>query len=145
MDTTACEWWSGGTGLPGRHGRPPACFCCRVASCCLPGRAVAAPTLNSRPQTAARLTDPLCPWAWPCPPSHTHTPPSAHPPTLLSPPPPACRYKWYRGFEAQSFPDPMGLRDLLARYSLGLYPNGEPASAVHLLLMLLRLLRFPDL
>ena len=39
----------------------------------------------------------------------------------------------------------MGLRDLLARYSLGLYPNGEPASAAHLLSMLLRLLRFPDL
>jgi hypothetical protein len=40
----------------------------------------------------------------------------------------------------------MGLRDLLARYSLGLYPNGEPmpAGAVQLLLMLPPLSRLPD-
>lgn len=35
-----------------------------------------------------------------------------------------CRYKWYRRFEALHFPDPVGLRLVLQRWTLGLYPNG---------------------
>ncbi|KAL4423131.1 hypothetical protein ABPG77_004814 [Micractinium sp. CCAP 211/92] len=31
-------------------------------------------------------------------------------------------YKWYRSYEVLHFPDPMGMRDQLERYSLGLYP-----------------------
>lgn len=38
---------------------------------------------------------------------------------------PPCRYKWYRAYEALHFPDPMGLRLILERWTLGLYPNGE--------------------
>eukprot|EP00873_Tetraselmis_striata_P039964 jgi/Tetstr1/460228/TSEL_005543.t1 len=33
-------------------------------------------------------------------------------------------FNWYRAFEAQHFPDPNGLRDKLARYSLHAYPDG---------------------
>lgn len=52
-------------------------------------------------------------------PPHTEAPSSPHP----------RRYKWYRGYEALHFPDPMGMRDKLERYSLGLYPASEwPAS-----------------
>ncbi|KAI7840166.1 hypothetical protein COHA_005949 [Chlorella ohadii] len=32
-------------------------------------------------------------------------------------------YKWYRGYEAQHFPDPMGVRARLERWTLGLYPT----------------------
>ncbi|GAB4822190.1 hypothetical protein N2152v2_009236 [Parachlorella kessleri] len=32
-------------------------------------------------------------------------------------------YKWYRAFEALHFPDPMGLRLVLERWTLHLYPN----------------------
>lgn len=32
-------------------------------------------------------------------------------------------YKWYRSFEAQHFPDPMGVRARLERWTLGLYPT----------------------
>ena len=32
-------------------------------------------------------------------------------------------YLWYQAFEATHFPDPMGLRQTVARWSLGLYPN----------------------
>ncbi len=35
------------------------------------------------------------------------------------------RYKWYRSYEVLHFPDPMGMRDKLERYSLGLYPASE--------------------
>lgn len=37
-----------------------------------------------------------------------------------------CRYKWFRGYEALHFPDPMGMRARLEAYSLGLYPTGAP-------------------
>lgn len=37
-------------------------------------------------------------------------------------------YRWYRAFEALHFPDPMGLRQVLERWTLGLYPNGEAAQ-----------------
>ncbi|KAL3147784.1 hypothetical protein ABBQ32_002515 [Trebouxia sp. C0010 RCD-2024] len=32
-------------------------------------------------------------------------------------------YKWYQGFEAEHFPDPKGLRDTVARWTLHIYPN----------------------
>lgn len=32
-------------------------------------------------------------------------------------------YKWYQAFEAEHFPDPKGLRDTVARWSLHIYPN----------------------
>ncbi len=32
-------------------------------------------------------------------------------------------YRWYRAFEAQHFPDPMGLRQALETWTLGLYPG----------------------
>lgn len=36
-------------------------------------------------------------------------------------------YKWFRSFEALHFPDPMGIRDKLERYSLGLYSTALKA------------------
>ena len=32
-------------------------------------------------------------------------------------------YKWYQSFEAEHFPDPKGLRDTVARWTLHLYPT----------------------
>lgn len=32
-------------------------------------------------------------------------------------------YKWYQGFEAEHFPDPKGLRDTVARWTLHIYPK----------------------
>lgn len=32
-------------------------------------------------------------------------------------------YRWYQAFEATHFPDPMGLRQTVATWSLGVYPN----------------------
>ncbi|DBB07470.1 TPA: hypothetical protein ACH3X3_008941 [Trebouxia sp. C0006] len=32
-------------------------------------------------------------------------------------------YKWYQAFEAEHFPDPKGLRDTVARWTLHIYPN----------------------
>lgn len=33
-------------------------------------------------------------------------------------------FKWYRDFEVQAFPDPQGLRNMVAKWSLGIYPHG---------------------
>ncbi|MEW5320472.1 MAG: hypothetical protein WDW38_011542 [Sanguina aurantia] len=33
-------------------------------------------------------------------------------------------YRWYRSYEAEHFPDPMGLRNTLQAWTLGLYPQG---------------------
>ena len=32
-------------------------------------------------------------------------------------------YRWYQEFEAQHFPDPAGLRESIAKYTLHLYPG----------------------
>lgn len=32
-------------------------------------------------------------------------------------------YKWYQAFEAEHFPDPKGLRDTVARWTLHIYPK----------------------
>ena len=32
-------------------------------------------------------------------------------------------YRWYQAFETTHFPDPMGLREMVAKWSLGIYPN----------------------
>ena len=32
-------------------------------------------------------------------------------------------YRWYQQFEAQHFPDPAGLRESIAKYTLHLYPG----------------------
>lgn len=32
-------------------------------------------------------------------------------------------FKWYQAFEATHFPDPVGLRETIATWTLGLYPN----------------------
>ena len=32
-------------------------------------------------------------------------------------------YRWYQAFEAEHFPDPKGLRDTVARWTLHLYPG----------------------
>ena len=32
-------------------------------------------------------------------------------------------YRWYQAFEATHFPDPMGLRETVATWTLGVYPN----------------------
>ena len=32
-------------------------------------------------------------------------------------------YKWYQSFEAEHFPDPKGLRDTVARWTLHIYPS----------------------
>ena len=37
-------------------------------------------------------------------------------------------YRWYQRFEAQHFPDPAGLRDTIARYTLHLYPGVVQAA-----------------
>ncbi len=37
-------------------------------------------------------------------------------------------YRWYQRFEAQHFPDPAGLRDLIARYTLHAYPGVVQAA-----------------
>lgn len=47
-----------------------------------------------------------------------------HAPPVPPPAPPPCSYKWYRSFEAQHFPDPMGVRARLECWTLGLYPTG---------------------
>lgn len=47
-----------------------------------------------------------------------------HAPPVPPPARPPRSYKWYRSFEAQHFPDPMGVRARLERWTLGLYPTG---------------------
>lgn len=37
-------------------------------------------------------------------------------------------YRWYQRFEAQHFPDPAGLRELIARYTLHIYPGVVKAA-----------------
>ncbi|GFR41995.1 hypothetical protein Agub_g2809, partial [Astrephomene gubernaculifera] len=37
-------------------------------------------------------------------------------------------YRWYRAYEEQHFPDPMGLRAFLQRWTLGLYPSALQAA-----------------
>ena len=32
-------------------------------------------------------------------------------------------FRWYQAFEATHFPDPVGLRETVAKWTLGLYPN----------------------
>lgn len=37
-------------------------------------------------------------------------------------------YRWYQRFEAQHFPDPAGLRELIAKYTLHIYPGVVKAA-----------------